>query len=516
MIEAVYISDSTNSLVYEYTTSLCIPKFKSLVPKVTSFNDSTTIDNKSTTSNKIPLNSKLYLFVHQHQQSALQFFLLCKEIDNANPLLPSIFIRRLIEVMEDYFGDLNSVKIEANNEILTLLLYQMLDDGTPYITDFNKLRDLVSYKSLLSKLLSSATTVASKATGTAVSNKGPLDLNRANNHQTTDIPWRRNNVKHTNNEMYVDVIETVNVIIKPTTSKTQRHLQLETQNQGFDSAFYSSASNKSFSGGIENHLISGYIDGEINFLSRLTGVPALQLSLNSVGTSKIQLPSLHRCIDLDVWNENRGILSFIPPDGKSTLMRYQIDFNKTNQNRMSDKRSTLSLLKSASIEAEFICHENTPDFEIRLNLSQSISKIDFLSVEIVSEHPDDQIKMNRATHGDFSTKGNGKAEWILRQLKPNVFSPVFYGSVISNTENSSDEEEEEGPRYEDSQEQHNKRMAKSKPSYLKLSYSHKGPVPSGLKVDSLKIISAKGLGDTVKPYKGVKYMTKSGNYIVRS
>ena len=56
----------------------------------------------------------------------------------------------------------------------------------------------------------------------------------------------------------------------------------------------------------------------------------------------------------------------------------------------------------------------------------------------------------------------------------------------------------------------------SKPSYIKLSYSHKGPVPSGLKVDSLKIISAKGLGDTVKPYKGVKYMTKSGNYIVRS
>ena len=212
MIEAIYISDSTNSLVYEYTTSLCIPKFKSLVPKVTSFND-------STTTNKIPLNSKLYLFVHHHQQSGLQFYLLCKEIDNANPLIPSIFIQRLIEVMEDYFGDLNSVKIEANNEILTLLLYQMLDDGTPYITDFNKLRDLVSYKSLLSKLLSSATTVASKATGTAMSNKGPLDLHKTNNHQTSDIPWRRSNVKHTNNEMYVDVIETVNVIIKPTTKK---------------------------------------------------------------------------------------------------------------------------------------------------------------------------------------------------------------------------------------------------------------------------------------------------------
>lgn len=68
--------------------------------------------------------------------------------------------------------------------------------------------------------------------------------------------------------------------------------------------------------------------------------------------------------------------------------------------------------------------------------------------------------MNRVTHGDFSSKGNGKAEWILRQLKPNVFSPVFYGSIISNTENSSDEEEEEekeGARDENNQAKHDKK-----------------------------------------------------------
>ena len=106
-------------------------------------------------------------------------------------------------------------------------------------------------------------------------------------------------------------------------------------------------------------------------------------------------------------------------------MRYQIDLNQTNQYGTSNKQSMLSMIKSTSIEAEFICHENTSDFEIRLNLSPSISKIDSLNVEIVCEHPEDQIKMNRVTHGDFSSKGNGKAEWILRQLKPNVFSPVF-------------------------------------------------------------------------------------------
>ena len=40
------------------------------------------------------------------------------------------------------------------------------------------------------------------------------------------------------------------------------------------------------------------------------GVPSLQLSLNSIGTSRIELPSLHRCIDFDVWNEKRDIVVY--------------------------------------------------------------------------------------------------------------------------------------------------------------------------------------------------------------
>ncbi|KAL6454031.1 APM3 AP-3 complex subunit mu [Candida maltosa Xu316] len=473
MIDALYISDSTNSLIYEFSISLETPKFKTLLPKILA---------STTTTNKIILNSQY--FIHVHHESSLSYYLLCQNDEGSNPLFPQTFIQRLIEAMEDYFGDLNATKIEANNDTLTLILYQMLDDGTPHVTDFNKLRDLVSYKSFLSKILSGATTAASKATGRSTST---IDLIKANDN-TMDIPWRRNNVKHTNNEMYVDIIETVNLVIKPVIKNSKN-------GQTFDSAFYSSSRQHS----VDNHLISGYIDGEVSFLSRLTGVPSLELALNHVG-SNLTLPSLHRCINLDTWKERRGILSFIPPDGKSTLMKYQVDLNKIATNGQK-----INMIKSSSIDTEFICHENSSEFEIRLNMAQSISKIDFVTVEIVCEE-DKQVKLNRVTHGDFAVKQKGKGEWNLRQLKTGV-SPVFYGSIISETNEDDDDDDDQ-----QQEEEKNRKSTTQKPIYI----SHRGPVPSGLKVDSLKIVSAKGLGETVKPYKGVKYITKSGSYIVRS
>ena len=485
MIEALYITDSANTLVYEFSETLSAPKFKSLVPKIIA--STTTTTSSLSSSNKISLNSQYYLY--RHQDSSLSFYLLC-ENDASNVLFPQTFVQRLIEAMGDYFGELNSTKIEANNDTLTLLLYQMLDDGVPHVTDFNKLRDLVSYKSFLSKILSGATTAASKATG-----RGPttLDLIKAND-TSNDIPWRRNNVRHTNNEMYVDVIETVNVILKPVVRK----LKLE---HTFDSAFYSSSKQHN----VDNHMISGHIDGEISFLSRLTGVPLLELSLNSVG-SNVELPNMHRCINRDTWKERRGILSFIPPDGRSTLMKYQVDLNKVGANRQK-----LHTITATSIDTEFICRENSSEFEIRLHLSQQINKIDFITVEIVCEQEQGQVKLNRVTHGDFSARGNGKAEWNLRQVKSGV-SPVFYGSIISKNSDESDDHGGDDTGDADIKTSTNGYL---KPSYIRLIYSHRGPVPSGLKVDSLKIISAKGLGDTVKPYKGVKYITKSGSYIVR-
>lgn len=530
MIEAVYIADSKNSLVFEYLISLDSPHFKSL---------QSIINTKQSDSNSsidiiplIEINSNF--FVCSHKTTNLIIYVLCSKStsSNNNPILPFVFINRLIEVMEDYFGTpLAVTKIDANNDTLTLLMNDMIEDGIPNITDFNKLRDLIPFKSLLSKFLSTSNNLAStKSLNSLTKPMGNAEL-ISNDHDA--IPWRRSNVKYTNNEMYVDVIETINVILKPLSNKKQ---QLASSNKNFDSAFYSSSSLKSS----QNKLVPivGHLNGEINFLSHLTGVPYLQMLLNVKGLN-IETPTFHPCIKLDKWLENEGNLSFIPPDGYSTLMNYQVDFD------LFSLKSQQEMLGLVDVDFQYGLGVNQNEFEIKLFIKnhKSVSKLENLKIELKTDEFSDSInnendsdsfndaglqdsaptsnvtniKANRITHGDFQYKGNGEGEWTLRNTSTDI-TPLFRGSIITNNfDNISNNNSSSSSINENLIDINTStKPAVIKPSYIKLSYSNKGCVPSGLKVDGLKILSAKGLGESIKPYKGVKYITKTGDYIIRS
>ncbi|KAI5956720.1 hypothetical protein KGF54_000337 [Candida jiufengensis] len=479
MIEALYISDISNVLIYEYSNKLSLPKFKSILPKI----QSQINNSSSSTTTHISINSSYYIIQHNHL--SLNFYVLCSNTYNTNPIIPHTFILRLIETLQDYFGELNSNKIETNNDIITLILYQMLDDGMPNITDFNKIRDLVSHNSLLTKILNEA----SKTTGIAQDTKLSFQ---------TDIPWRRNDAKYTNNEMYVDVIENISLTIKPIVKRSKLN------QQQYDSAFYSSRQNENI---VDNYILSGHINGQIDFISKLSGQPTLELILNKIG-SHLVLPRFHKCVNLDMFKERKGVLSFIPPDGKSTLMKYQIDLCDDS----TTNKEKINLLKLNCIDTQFLVHDNSTDFEIKLFPALMINKIESITVEIVCEDQEDQIKVSRISHGDFQTRINNKHEWSMKDLKKGVI-PMLYGTITSKNDQETDNNSEKDYNSEKSP------VASTqprKPLYIKLNFTYKGLVPSGNKVESLKITNAKGLGDNVKPYKGVKYITNSGEYIVRS
>ncbi|KAI5962770.1 hypothetical protein KGF57_001422 [Candida theae] len=472
MIEAVYIADISHTLALEYSNSLLLPQYKAILPKLANI-DVTTLDFDSSQTSlptKVNLNSNYYAIGCRFH--SLHFYVLCSEDDiTSNPLIPYTFISRLVETLKDYFDELTRSKIEANTDVITLILYQMLDDGMPYITDFNKLRDVVSHTSLLSKIINEA----QKTTGLQAEAKQSF---------TTDIPWRRNDARHTSNEMYVDVVETVSVILKPIATKSKL--------ERYDSAFYSSKTDNQ----VDNYVLSGCIDGRVDFFSQLSGAPTLELVLNKVGAN-LELPRFHRCINTELFKERRGVLSFIPPEGKSTLLKYQLDLNDLKSNR-----EKTSLLKLSTIDVQFISQPDTSEFEIKLFPANMISKIDFIKVEIVCEEVGDQIKVNRISHGDFQTRLSHKHEWSLKEFKKGVV-PTLSATIIG--------EENDGNEHLQGESSTHRKL-----SHIKLNYSHKGPVPSGLKVDSLLVVNAKGMGENVKPYKGVKYTTTSGDYIVRS
>ena len=104
--------------------------------------------------------------------------------------------------------------------------------------------------------------------------------------QLSNVPWRRADVKYTNNEAYFDIIEEIDAII--------------------DKA-----------GGT----IAAEIAGRIDCCVRLSGTPDLTLSF--VNPRIMDDVSFHPCVRLKRWETER-LLSFVPPDGSFCLMNYHV------------------------------------------------------------------------------------------------------------------------------------------------------------------------------------------------
>lgn len=74
------------------------------------------------------------------------------------PLLVLEFLHKVVDALEDYFSTpLLPGKIEANYEVVAQLLAEMCDDGYPFTTEPNALRDLVVPPSLMGKIFGSVT-----------------------------------------------------------------------------------------------------------------------------------------------------------------------------------------------------------------------------------------------------------------------------------------------------------------------------------------------------------------------
>ncbi|ODQ81805.1 hypothetical protein BABINDRAFT_32326 [Babjeviella inositovora NRRL Y-12698] len=551
LIEAVYIADSVDTLIYEHLINPQIPPFDAIIHKKTKVEkqslaqftkDSDDYDTEQCDLVRpaIPLDKNLAL--SQHTYNGLHFYVLCSsqrpnsevERDCFNPALPFVFITRLIEVFEDYFGaPLVQSKIVSNYDTLTLLLNEMIEDGYPFVTNFNKLREVVPFKNFLSNLLaqtanfsSSANKLISSATAN-LTNSTPSFPSVPSAVQKDAIPWRRSNVKHTKNELFVDLIETLNVVLTPinTSKVTPKPPGI------IGSAFYSS------SGSGSKKLVPtlANIDGKINLTCHLTGVPTLQLLLN-LNNFDLPAPAFHQCINVERWQQNPGYLSFIPPDGKSTIMNYSIHLDEAPVPKKLWSKYTGVM----DIDYQTGLGKDKNEFELRLiskvNASSNMKSdlrgvpnklnskyVENLKLEVnceVFQEKVSTIKGIRVTHGDFQYKGNGRAEWVFHKNLLVGATPILRGKIVSS--DGSNEE-----HYDDSGSERNGFDIRSvtdslsgvseplSPTYIRLQYSTIGSIPSGIKVESLKIASTLGGGEGIKPYKGVKYITRTGDFFIR-
>lgn len=195
---------------------------------------------------------------------------------NANVMVITHYLFRLVEVMEDYFNELNDESIRDNFVIAYELMDEMMDFGYPQSTDATILKEYICVQERHKFI---------KAPPVAVTNA---------------VSWRKEGIKHPKNEIFLDVIEKLNCLVSRNGS-----------------------------------VLKSEILGVLKAKSFLSGTPELQLGLNdkilmetrgrsSARTIDMEDVRFHQCVRLSRFDNDRTI-SFIPPDGEFDLMSYRLN-----------------------------------------------------------------------------------------------------------------------------------------------------------------------------------------------
>lgn len=321
--------------------------------------------------------------------------------------------------------------------------------------------------------------------------------------------------------------------------------------------------------------ISARSNGTIAFTSKLSGVPDLLLILQTPSDNKQKLgaapscglgfPVFHPCVRLTRWRDRPGELSFVPPDGKFVLASYEINLLP------SSTKSSSQLQLPVSVEIKTLLGPQSSEFEVRAFISTlgftSIANtassssvfgsrssrspafggssnnptVEEVSITIPLPPTVKTLVGTRCSRGEFHHEGK-EVTWkipVSGSFSTTGGTATFRtGVAIRSTaeeEGSGDEEvshdsgeyKEDEPRdvnggeaaartkEKEKNKKISKKMQMAMPRCALVSFSVKGWLASGVKVESLKVVGGKGLGEGVKPYKGVKYLTKAAGIEVR-
>lgn len=356
------------------------------------------------------------------------------------------------------------------------------------------------------------------------------------------IPWRKANVRHTSNELYIDIVEQLSVILAPS-----------------------------------GRPLAASANGSVVCNSKISGVPDVLLTLSAAGgrlglEKTIELPVFHPCVRLARWKDRPGDLSFIPPDGKFVLAGYEVNLLPSPTDIKSWANANVQL--PVSIQVQKGLGSNGTDFEVTLNISPNLPGVPSLpstsrsglgnrgsglstpvfggggtsssptlqtvAVSIPVPPGVQNVTDLQASRGEaFWNPTDSVVEWqLVAKDTASSGSAILRCTVVGSYTSRDDDILEDGTNVEDSvysydednivqktskgrstgqQDQRDRRRIQQNVSIMprsaSVSFSVKGWLASGIKVEALSIDPRKsrGLGEGVKPYKGVKYLTVSRN-----
>lgn len=247
---------------------------------------------------------------------------------NANAALVFEFIYRFISISKSYFGKVDEEAVKSNFVLIYELLDEILDFGYPQNSEIDTLKMYITTEGIKSEM--------------AVRE----DSSRITIQATGATSWRRADVKYRKNEAFVDVIESVNLLMSK-----------------------------------EGAVLRADVDGQIMMRAYLSGTPECKFGLNdklvlekkadrSKSDNAVELDDcqFHQCVRLGKFDSDRSI-SFIPPDGEFELMRYR---STTNIN-LPFKLQT-HVVEPTKSRVEYTIHLRA-NFDSKLNANNVVLRI---------------------------------------------------------------------------------------------------------------------------------------------
>ncbi|CAG4955894.1 unnamed protein product [Colias eurytheme] len=212
---------------------------------------------------------------------------------NVNAAMVFEFLLKIIDVMQSYFGKISEENIKNNFVLIYELLDEILDFGYPQNSDTGVLKTFITQQGIKSASKEEQAQITSQVTG--------------------QIGWRREGIKYRRNELFLDVLEYVNLLMSPQGQVLSAHVAGKVVMKSYLSGM------PECKFGINDKIVmeakgkgNGGISGNTDSEGARSGKPVVV----------IDDCQFHQCVKLSKFETEHSI-SFIPPDGEFELMRYR-------------------------------------------------------------------------------------------------------------------------------------------------------------------------------------------------
>eukprot|EP00917_Polyrhabdina_sp_WS-2016_P030013 GHVP01063941.1.p1 GENE.GHVP01063941.1~~GHVP01063941.1.p1 ORF type:complete len:416 (-),score=52.18 GHVP01063941.1:718-1965(-) len=264
---------------------------------------------------------------------------------NINVAMVASYLGTFLELFMSLVGvtSISESIVRTHLCLILEMLDETLDAGYPQVMD----------KELLKKLLT-------QCRKDKIEMNDPVALSKLSTQVTGKTPYRQEGIVYKKNEVYIDIVEKVNVLVSK-----------------------------------KGQVLRSDVVGKVDMKSHLSGIPECKIGLNDklvVGKSRSGEPptraivvddvNFHQCVSLTRYETDRTI-AFIPPDGTFDLMNYRVSENIQLPFRLLpsvQERARTKIDVSVKIRATFGKGRWAKAVVIRIPCPKITSKVNIRSV----------------------------------------------------------------------------------------------------------------------------------------